>query len=311
MRNRCLKTFLLSTIFLFIAGIHNPQWANAIHQTQAERFWLLKTHTEAQFDMLFLGDSRVSMGLSPAAMQTMLPNYRILNFGYGGGGLNQVIFQAAEAKLDPKSTKKIIVLGITPAALTPLAAQNEHFLQEKNRSKDYLFLITHFAPLVTFLQPLKIDALLRIDKGKSGEKPVEQGFSRLHDDGWIEAWMIPENPTKELSHFRDFFAKTQVSSELIEVLMQQTRLWKQKEIQVVAFRLPTTKEMVALEDELSGFDENKFLQAFESAGGLWLSVPLERYRSFDGSHLERNSAVLFSKDVAEKISFSLKTHKSP
>ena len=59
--------------------------------------------------------------------------------------------------------------------------------------------------------------------------------------------------------------------------------------------------MVALEKELSGFDEAAFVKRFKQAGGAWFSFSLDDYHSFDGSHLHRDSAVQFSKDLAKRI----------
>src|SRR5512146_2424266 len=94
-----------------------------------ERFWVLKTHGKAKYDLILMGDSRVYRGLSPASMESVLTGYRIFNFGYSGGGLDRLMYAAAEKRLDPKSDRPSIVFGVTPLALTPYAARNEHYLQ--------------------------------------------------------------------------------------------------------------------------------------------------------------------------------------
>ena len=52
---------------------------------------------------------------------------------------------------------------------------------------------------------------------------------------------------------------------------------------------------------MSGFREAEFIQEFRNAGGIWLSFNLDDYVSYDGSHLDADSAKKLSRDLAEKI----------
>jgi hypothetical protein len=56
-----------------------------------------------------------------------------------------------------------------------------------------------------------------------------------------------------------------------------------------------------LEERESGFEEAAFVRRFTSAGGVWLRFPPGRYFSYDGTHLTRDSAVRFSRDLAERL----------
>ena len=67
------------------------------------------------------------------------------------------------------------------------------------------------------------------------------------------------------------------------------------------FRPPTVEEVVALENELSGFQEEEFKAAFETAGGNWLDVDRFGYPSHDGCHLRRDGAVVFTRDLSKMI----------
>jgi hypothetical protein len=92
--------------------------------------------------------------------------------------------------------------------------------------------------------------------------------------------------------------------------MDQTRLWNSRGIDVYAFRVPSSQAMVELENQMSGFDEAAFVEQFTSAGGIWFSIPLEPYHSFDGSHLTKQAALKLSADLATLIRKSLE-NKSP
>lgn len=267
----------------------------------AERFWALKTHGKTRYDMILMGDSRVYRGISPAAMESILSGYRIFNFGYSGGALDPVMFAAAERRLDPGSDRKSILFGVTPLALTPYAARDEHYQQELNRPVDYVFTRLYWLPLVRSLEALDIRSIPNIFSGE--KKPGTQAgyYQEFYDDGWIASWSIPEDPYRTLPSFRDIFSYSPVSQSLVQRLMEQTREWTARGIQVYGFRVPSSQAMVALEDQMSGFNEAAFVEQFQAAGGTWFSIPLEPYHSFDGSHLTKQSAQQLSIDLAKLI----------
>jgi hypothetical protein len=92
-----------------------------------------------------------------------------------------------------------------------------------------------------------------------------------------------------------------VSTHLIENVIVQTGKWVREGIRVYAFRPPTTPEMRELESLLSGFDEKDFLDRLGKAGGIWIPVSLQEYRSYDGSHLDKENAKRLSVRIAEII----------
>jgi hypothetical protein len=64
----------------------------------ANRYWVVKTHIQKNYDIILLGDSRVYRGISPSTMEQSMQGVRILNFGYSGGGLNQYMYEEADNK---------------------------------------------------------------------------------------------------------------------------------------------------------------------------------------------------------------------
>jgi hypothetical protein len=70
-------------------------------------------------------------------------------------------------------------------------------------------------------------------------------------------------------------------------------------VEVLAFRVPTTVQMEAIEDEMSGFDEDAVARGIEDAGGTWITFENRfGYFSHDGSHLHYKAARSFSRDLA-------------
>ncbi len=279
-----------------------PQSYNPIYETNpvSERFWVMKAQAPTHFDMLLMGDSRVYRGLSPQAMESVLQGARILNYGFSGGSLNPEMYAAAEARLDPASPHKSIVFGVSPLTLTPMAESNNHFLQEMGRPADYVFLHLYWRPVVDLFAPLNLDYL---DKPTSNHSLQDQEgyYLEFHDDGWVASWTIPEYPDSAIWSYQQIFSSTQVNSGLIQDLLDQTRLWTAHGIKVYAYRPPSSQAMVDLENRMSGFDEAAFSRAFVAAGGIWFTIPLAPYHSYDGSHLAKQSAIQLSLDLAKQI----------
>jgi hypothetical protein len=280
-----------------------PLSYDPVHQLGAasERFWVLKAQGTAHYDMVLMGDSRVYRGLSPEAMEGVLQGYRILNYGFSGGGLNAEMYGAAEARLDPHSTRKSIVLGITPLTLTIRAEQNNHFDLEMQRPPDYVFMHLYWLPLLDSLAPLSAQDFSAAQADQPGPSQQPGYYLEFHDDGWVASYTVPEDPLSALPSYQEIFAQTPVSDRLVQELVNQTRQWTQRGIQVYAFRVPSSPAMVALEDRMSGFDEVGLEKALEAAGGIWFDLPLAPYHSYDGSHLTKQSAEALSIELAKLI----------
>lgn len=307
-RSRTFKTFIVTLILLIVIGILKFYLLQEFTKNilDAEVFWVLKTFANPKFDMILVGDSRVYRGLSPEAMNRILPNYRILNFGYAAGGLNTTIYKEAESKFDPNSEKKTIVLGVTPMSLLPESEKNRDFEDKKSTSPEYVFMTKHFPSFITFFNPLKFEELLPPQLKKFIhtllKKPYSGHYYQIyHENGWVASWRVPENPQQYLASFQQVFSHSDVSAKLIQDLLQQTREWRQQNIQVFGFRPPSSKAMEELENELSGFDEDTFSRQFKAAGGIWFSFPIEKYHSYDASHLHKDSAIQLSLDLARRI----------
>ncbi|MDY0092634.1 MAG: hypothetical protein RBT80_08020 [Candidatus Vecturithrix sp.] len=307
-KNRCLKAFIIASILIMSLGFLKTYLLQKFTQNSldAEVFWILKTFAKPKFDMILMGDSRVYRGLSPEAMNTILPGYQILNFGYAAGGLNTTIYKEAEFKFDPKSNKKTIVLGVTPMSLLPGSEKNSDFEDKKSNSREYVFMIKNFSSFITFFNPFNFEELLPPQLKKFMQtllkKPYSGNYYQIyHKNGWVASWRVPEDPQQYLVSFQQVFSHNKVSDKLIQDLLQQTIKWRQQGIQVFGFRPPSSKAMEELENELSGFDEATFSQQFKTAGGIWFSFPTEKYHSYDASHLHKDSAIQLSLDLAQRI----------
>jgi len=295
-KERILYTFLLSAIFIAVTGYFLPEPPSS--RMKAERFWAYKTHTLKKFDIICIGDSRIYRGLSPDAMKKVLPDYNILNLGYSNGGLNDPLFSEATKKLDEKSNTRIIVIGITPASLTEEASQNEHLKQELRRKKTEVYQRIYLNPYLQFFEPTKPNVI--IDSIFNHQK-TNNYYEHFTKCGFVGGRKDKYDTNEALESYRKQFLREQVSEAVILNLMDQIQKWKMKGIQVYGYRPPSTEKMEILENEMSGFNEESFIEQFKNAGGIWIDIDMQNLRSYDGSHLDEESAEKVSKELAKKI----------
>jgi hypothetical protein len=294
---------LIVLIGYFKTELLASQQADSLEE---RRFWILKTHRSDTFDVVLLGDSRVNQGLSPAAMQTVLKDLHILNFSYIKGGLTPEIYAVAEQRFSSTSAQPIVVLGITPLAFTPLAAQNAYYHKYLEKPPYERFLFLHLTPVLVFISPITPETLFEyLQFTPPNEKHVI--IKEYYDDGWIASRYSKDDPNSALTTYKNVFKNNQVSKELVEELLAQTQQWTQEGILVFGFRFPSTQQILLIEDERSGFDEAALKEDFVNAGGIWIDIPADAYRSYDGSHLHKDGAVEFSIDLAEFIAEYLET----
>ena len=122
-----------------------------------------------------------------------------------------------------------------------------------------------------------------------------------HSNGWVEShWMVPDT-SYSARFYEDIFTDNQVSEEVITGLMEFVERWTSMGIHVVGFRPPTSHTIRQLETERGGFSEADFAQRFTDAGGCWSPVSTDAYQTFDGNHLEHQSARRISADLGRLI----------
>ncbi|MBN2500905.1 MAG: hypothetical protein JXB38_09025 [Anaerolineales bacterium] len=264
------------------------------------RFWMLKARRTDTFDVILLGDSRVTQGLSPAAMQTMLNDLNIFNLGFASGGLDSEIYALAEQRLSPTSAQPIIVIGITPYDLTPVAAGNTQYHGYQGKSAFERFFTLHLTPYLVIFSPIPLETLLEYLQffPPTNNQVLIQEY---YDDGWLASQYSKDDHSSALAAYNIIFENNLVSEELVQELITQTKQWTQAGILVFGFRFPSTEGIEIIEDESSDFDEAALKVKFVNAGGIWLDFPSDAYRSYDGSHLHKAGALEFSVDLAEII----------
>lgn len=299
-RDPILRTLVLAAVLTAIAGLVKPRSPDFLVEQRSEesQFYIRKTWATGPWDVVVMGDSRVLRAVSPSAMAKALPGRRIFNFAYNSGGLNAEMFDAAERRLDRSVAAPAIVLGVTPLSLLSWKANNEQYREYLATPRDQVWLALGAPAVGRFFQPLRpVDLLGRV----APIAPKAVHHYEYHDDGWIGSWRRPADPSDALRVYAVQLAGKAIDQSLVEELLSRTRRWRANGVRVVAFRPPATDAIAALEDSLTGFDEESLAASFREAGGTWLSFPNAPYTTYDGSHLELNSALAFSRDLARAL----------
>jgi hypothetical protein len=296
-RNRFTSALLLSAAAIWLAGLAAPTspWINT--GVPEEAFWISKAFHAWTCDMILAGDSRVLKGISPAAMEKVMPSTRIYNFGFDHNAYTKKYLLALEALVDRTSPHKSILLGISPQSLTLEAARRNGFLALRKNDRFERFEKRCLEPYLSFFKPynlyLFVDWLRRV--------PVAKYYQHHYSDGWVASYKEPEDPLYQVRLYRGRFANNRVSPEMTHQLLDFVHRWRQSGIVVFGLRLPTSPAMLALENRQSGFDQAQFVHAFKAAGGIWLYFNQTGYHSYDGSHLRRDAAIRLSTELARRI----------
>jgi len=298
-KERLIILVLVLTVFITSAVIFLP--VKNKNKLEEKVFWINKTHTSKKFDWIFVGDSRIYRGISPAAINEIIPDISILNFGYSSGSIGPYMLNESEKKLDMQSPNKTVIIGVTPYSLTPKAALNEDYMQEKNRKREEIIDARYFGKIKQVFAPTSIYDLFSemINKIKPEKKSNEViYYQEYKENGWVASWKSIDDPEDALGSYKIAFNDNKVSDTILTGFIAYVKKWVSEGITVYGFRPPTTKKMVQIEDSLSGYRESFIRTAFEKAGGFWILVENGKYRSYDGSHLRKDAAIQLSKDIA-------------
>lgn len=293
--DRMAKTLFLAVVLMLVMGSLRPEKPKGLYPGL---YWAEKAAWEYCCDMVLAGDSRVLMGLSPAEMRKHLGDINICNFGFGGTWYSEEYIAMIEKLLDPQSSRKSIVLGISPHSLTRRDDKSGNFFETAALSKRDIFIERCFAPVIFFFEPMSLkDAM----EGLFPSLAESQTNRHYYPDGWISMNKFPTRIDRELKKYRGYYEQRKVDQNSIENILKAVSEWTNDNIRVYGYVPPSCIEMYEMEAQISGFDEENFTARFEKAGGIWVDVDHEGHDSFDGSHLQDTAALKFSEYFAKYI----------
>jgi hypothetical protein len=297
LRERLLAVAVLVVGIIFAVGSLRHSDTTGMHP---DVYWAMKAGWRHCADTVVAGDSRVYRAIAPQAIGAALPAHRVLNYGFSSVAYTPDYLDAIEQVLDPAAGRRRIVLGITPYSLTPKAARQNRFKEERHKPALSALTGAFFGELGgRFLEPVPLnEKFLDSFRVRKGPRYLQE----FRADGWVASRRVPEDVRIALKPYREeAFVENRVDDALVNVLLRRVEAWTAAGIPVYGFRPPTTTAMLELEAKRSGFDEAAFVAGFRRAGGRWIALGQTAYRSYDGSHLRLDAAVQCSTDLAAAI----------
>ncbi|MCF6365178.1 MAG: hypothetical protein L3J35_03155 [Bacteroidales bacterium] len=286
-------TIIVSLIFASAVAIITD---NKIDDEAYKALFVHKVRTSEKYDIIIAGDSRIYRGISSKIIGGKLKSSAI-NLGFSSGGHSNLLFDLIDKRINLNSKEKIIILGITPLSLSKKASENGHIKRILKKKKEEILEYKYLFPVKNFFAPTS-PAQIR-------KNLTEKGFNKYHqefyiEDGWVASWYDSPFPYHALESYKKTFSETEISREVINNLYLKVKEWKSKGIKVYGFFVPSSINMEELEKNVGKFKPDTFLRGFFNAGGLWINIE-NSYESYDGSHLNKESAIRLSEEVADKI----------
>jgi len=283
---------LLALVMLASIALFRPVEGHGVPEAS---FWNGKFSGAGEFDVVAAGDSRTlyAVNMEPFEKTNL---GRGMNFGFRGAALDSEFLDSA-VELLSSDGKKILVLGVTPNAFTANSLASNGFHQKRDEYKDSVSVMPQWwIRLLQQYQPLTLGELGRLARGK--KNPLQKTY---HPNGWIASDHRKPNEDSALRFYKVRFDGNPVQAKLIDAACQSVKQFREQGIRVFAFKPPVADAMTALENDKSGFVYEEFVEQFTAAGGVWLDVDPASYSTYDGSHLQSESAVKLSQWLASQI----------
>lgn len=262
---------------------------------------------------LVLGNSRAAQGIVPSVVEASLTNLNfqgpLFNYGFSlsTSPYGPFYLESIKKKLDPTTRGGLFILSVDPWSIS-----SEAHLRPKDTAE---YFDAHNLPYNMHYVNTNpnIEYLIKNYYKGWGDMIVANTLrtvqSEIHPDGWLEV-TIPMNKSRHAQRIQgkveryrneNFYAK-KFSSLRLEYLKKTIRYLKSFG-KVYLVRIPLDKRLAEIENEyLPEFDQ--LMQDCSAA----LNVPYfnyfvdnELYLTTDGNHLYKESAIAFSKRLAEDI----------
>lgn len=290
---------LIAIIFIALFGYLFPKNPDKYLK---DSFWALKVHDSKKYNFIIIGDSRTYRGISPYEIEDILPDYNVFNFAFSNGGLNPQIYKAAESRLDATQKPAIILIGVTALTLNDISMPNEQYSQELRRPKEEVLERIYLGKYLNYFSPVSPMVVKNI---LQGIQPTSNYISIYHDNGWVESDKFPKDTLEAMPFYEKDFSLHTTNYQLLAKLCQQINLWAEQGIKVFAFRPPAAQPLITLEDSIGNYNEDVIKRSIESSGGYWIEVNPYLYKTYDGSHLNKNESRKLSQYIANKIKVCL------
>jgi len=276
----CL-VIVFTTLIKF--GLQAPRQSKA----EIDAFWTNKAHLSKKYDILTIGDSRIYRGVNTKAFPASQTAY---NLGLSSGGFSEEYIDYALNSLNNNGT---IYLGITPHSITKEALRNIHFNQFREVEEFEVFKRRYIEPFLSFFSPYKVNKL----KLAGHSVNTNQYY---HNDGWVESFESSADTNRAVRLYTKTYSKYQVTDDDIINFKKALKQLKDSNAKLIAFAPPISKSLANLEDSISGITRKELKTIVINNGIDWFDIPENKFKSYDGSHLNSENANAFSDHLVKE-----------
>jgi hypothetical protein len=198
---------------------------------------------------------------------------------------------------------RIVLLSVSPFSLTSEGCSNEHFKGERRRTREEIVEALYFGELMSFFEPLDPLELL---SGKYQEALGAQlSETYYHEDyqptGWVASWKKKWDTSHALQSYQDTFERTDLDADCVAGVLTTVRELAQRGYRVYGVRPPIHTQLLALEESFLRGRFEEIRRKLVDVGVVWLELPLTTTETYDGSHLTKEAAVEFSRQLGRSI----------
>lgn len=258
-----------------------------------DSFWASKIDSKAEYDIIYVGDSRVYRGIDPDLIEkeTGLKGF---NFGFSSAGLDSALIFESCKRLKPNG-KKILLIGVSANAFLPSSLENEHFNSILKWKGADIWIRRHLYPKLRYFDHRAVSDLYKHLKGEHYYEDY-----RTHN-GFAASSKVPSDSNSAIDAYRMQFERESYNKSAELRFKKILFRLKRENIRCVLVRIPCSSAMIELEDNAVGGKIELLLEDLEREGFQVVRTSSEAMKSYDGSHLDSTSAALFSRQLAELL----------
>ena len=284
-----LLTAALAITFRLVVG--KP----AENKAEREAFWASKSYDNNQYNILFLGDSRVYRSLNPEVIERKIPTVKVKNLGYSALGFDSAYMRFASSQMTVDEPVKIYVIGLSPRSISTSAIGNESFVEWTTKSGFDVWKIRDMAGLNEFFCPYTPQELY--DRFIKKELNQNFGYQDLNKNGFVGSIQVPFTIQEGLETYERELSSASINSNAVQDILDFVQSCTRQNIHVIFFRPPSMKEMEKIENSIQGYNEEELAVKLIQSGAIrW--QPSSVCASYDASHIDFISADKLSHELA-------------
>lgn len=263
-----------------------------------------KRFTSPQQENLIIGTSRAAQGIVPSILKDHFKiDFYNYSFTISHSPFGKGYYESIKKKLNPKTKDGVFIVAVDPFAINSHLKKNgeENFDHEKMVTNQKM---VNTNPNFEFIFKNKLAPWRQIFSHKKTIKNI----TYLHDDGWLEVdypWTAEKYATNLDSKIKDY-RKNQMKRIVSKIRIQyleKTIQFLQQHGTVYLVRIPTSKEMYEIENELLP-EFNQIIKRITDKYDIKyfdFSPDFAQYQTTDGNHLYKPSGIKFTEALSDSI----------